>query len=67
MILYKEKETDLLFEVQLFEDFVLLRPALQSDGMEKLDLLEFSKRFDEFWGNPMEILPLPPELSVESS
>lgn len=56
MILYKEKETDLLYEVQLFEDFVLIRPALQTEGLEKLDLIEFIKRFDEFWGNPTEIL-----------
>lgn len=56
MILYKEKETDLLYEVQLFEDFALVRPALQDTGLDKLDLMEFIKRFDEFWGNPTEIL-----------
>lgn len=60
MIVYTEKATSLLYKVQLFEDFVLVRPA--SPGFEsvteKLSLTEFADRFDEFWGDRAQLRKL---------
>lgn len=54
----KEKESNTLFEAQLFEDFALVRHVggNVSDEIEKLDYLEYSDRFEDFWGDPTPLL-----------
>jgi hypothetical protein len=51
--LYTEVETDLLYEVRFFQNFVLVRPATPTFylAIKKLSHLEFSKDFREFQGD----------------
>lgn len=53
MIIYTERDTTRLYEVQMFENFALIRPmtiGYQSEP-EKVSIDEFEKRFDEFAGD----------------
>ena len=49
---YKERDTDFLFHVQLFEDGALVRPASPDlhRFIEMITIEEFETRFDEFYG-----------------
>jgi hypothetical protein len=51
--IYVETQTNLIHEVQLFEDFALVRPASPNLylAIRKLPLLEFSKEFHEYLGD----------------
>lgn len=51
--LYVEHDTRLIYEVHFFESFALVRPASSHlwRNIMKLDLIEFSRRFDEFDGD----------------
>lgn len=53
-MIVKERESDLLYEAELFDDFVLVRPASPDFDtlLERVSFLEFEQRFDEFWGSP---------------
>lgn len=52
MSLYVERDTSLLYEVQLFEDFAIVRPATPGfeQAMEKLNHADLGTRFDEYSG-----------------
>ena len=58
MMIYTERDTSLLYEVQLFNEFVLVRPASPGFGdvVERLGHDEFMDRFEEFWGDPSALL-----------
>jgi hypothetical protein len=51
--IYVETATNLIHEVQLFDDFVLVRPASPNLylAIRKLPILEFSKEFHEYLGD----------------
>jgi hypothetical protein len=56
ILLYVEKGTDIIYEVQLFERFVLLRiatPSLQN-GVQKMTHKAFERGYEEFIGDPEE-------------
>lgn len=54
---YVEKISNLIYEVKLFEDYALIRPAHPefSMNLERMDLLQFSKEFEEFTGDSQKI------------
>lgn len=54
---YREKETNLLYEVKLFPDFALIRlimPEIQVP-VHRIDILTFSELFEEFHGDTKEL------------
>lgn len=52
-LFYVEKATGFIYEVKLFADFALVRPAAPdyASAVQKISLLDFSKHFDEYLGN----------------
>lgn len=56
-LLYVEKNTRLIFEVQFFPEFALVRPAspLLYRYIRRLSLVEFSGCFDEFDGDHQSV------------
>jgi len=54
---YVEKETDLIYEVRFFPNFALVRPAHPefTSLLERLDLLVFASKFNEFLGDPRTV------------
>jgi hypothetical protein len=53
MSLYIDKNTNLIYEVKLFEEYALVRPLdpSQRRNIKKLTHTEFSGAFDEYHGN----------------
>lgn len=53
MTLYRDKNTNLIHEVKLFEDFALVRPLNPSlrREMQKVDLMTLVKYFEEYAGD----------------
>ncbi len=53
MLLYVENATDLIYEVKLFEDFALVRPANPDfyKAVEKIPIMEFVEDYHEFAGD----------------
>jgi hypothetical protein len=51
--IYTEVATNMLYEVQMFSDFVLVRPASPSlyTAIRKLSVIDFSKEFREYYGD----------------
>jgi hypothetical protein len=53
LYLYVEKSTNYIYVVQMFDDFVLFRPA--TPGFEtvvrKMTMVDFADKFEEFGGN----------------
>lgn len=51
--LYVEKHSRMLYEVHFFDTFAVVRPAcpMLYRELKRLDLIEFSKLFDEFYGD----------------
>jgi hypothetical protein len=49
---FKERDTDLLYDAQIFEDGVLVRSASPgfSDKIEMISIEDFEERFDEYYG-----------------
>lgn len=55
--IYTERGTSLLYEVQFFDEFVLVRHAGGQTGtLEKLNYNTFTERFDEFWGDQSALI-----------
>lgn len=54
MTIYVERETSVLYEARLFDNYALVKmlTVRGGGGVEKVSLTEFGGRFDEFWGNP---------------
>lgn len=52
--IYVETSSGMIFEVQMFDTFCLVRPASpnQYAGIRKLNLVEFSGEFHEYGGDP---------------
>lgn len=52
-VFYTEISTRLIYEAQLYEDFILVRPASPAFrlSLRKLSYPEFAMEFDEFLGN----------------
>lgn len=65
ILYYVERDTSLLYEVQLFEKFVMLKPAGADieKPVTRLPLRIFEKRFREFWGDP-SLIYIEPEGSA---
>ena len=57
---YVEKESRMIYEVRFFPEFVLIRPADPDSrsNLQRLDLLTFSKHFDEYGGDHQTIRDL---------
>lgn len=57
MNLYTEKATSLIYEVQLFEDYALVKQATpgEENNLRQISLEEFGRDFDEFWGDPQQV------------
>lgn len=54
--LYTEKITRLIYEVKLFDDFVIVRPmASGPTEIRKMDHLSFSKEFEEYGGDTSKV------------
>lgn len=51
--IYVETSTSLIYEVQMFSDFCLVRPASPQmyAGIRKLSMVQFSKEFHEYCGD----------------
>lgn len=56
-ILYVEKSTRLIFQVKLFEDFAIVRPASPAlyRDVRKLTLGRFTQDFEEFCGDHQQV------------
>lgn len=54
---YVERTTSLIYEVRLFPDFALIRPAHPEylSALERMDIIKFAQSFDEYLGDPQEI------------
>lgn len=54
---YVEKDTRFIYEVQFFNDFVLVRPASPAfaSALRQLSLGQFNDEFEEFWGDPQQV------------
>jgi hypothetical protein len=54
---YTEKATNLIYQAKFFEDFVIARPVspMFYRAIRKLSLVDFSKEFHEFLGDPQEV------------
>lgn len=55
-LLFVEIGTDLIYECQLYENFVLFRSATPGfeDTLRKYDYPSFHRQFREFYGDPEE-------------
>jgi hypothetical protein len=55
---YTEKATRLIYDVRFFGDCVIVRPATPwfADAIQKMPKAEFDELFEEFWGDPTEII-----------
>ena len=56
-LFYTEKATNLIYEVRFFPDFALVRPAHPefASVLEKIELVAFTERFEEYGGDPQPI------------
>lgn len=56
-ILYTERETRLIHEAKLFDDFVIVRPVMpgMAHQIRRLDHVSFASEFDEYGGNPQDV------------
>lgn len=54
---YVERGTRLIYEVRFFEDFALVRPAHpgMSLHLERMDLITFNERFEEYLGEQQDV------------
>lgn len=54
---YVERETSLIYEVRFFPEFALVRPAHPEylSVLERMSLMEFANKFDEYYGDPQAI------------
>lgn len=52
-----ERATNLIYEVRLFPDFALLRPAHpdETSNLERMSLVTFASKFDEYFGDVQTI------------
>jgi hypothetical protein len=52
--LYTEKSSNMIYDIRFFDGFVIARPATPAfyNAIRKLSHLQFSKEFDEYWGDP---------------
>jgi len=57
MNLYTERSTNLIYETKLFETFVMVRPVCPAfhAAVRKIDLDEFGREFDDFYGDRREV------------
>lgn len=55
---YTEKSTRLIYDVRFFDDCVIVRPATPwfAEVIKKLTLPEFEAEYEEYWGDPTEII-----------
>jgi hypothetical protein len=55
--LYVERQSGIIYEVQLFDNFVLMRPATvgYESMLRKLSLATFSTSYEEFEGDPKTV------------
>ena len=56
-LFYVEKETSFIYEVRLFPEYALLRLAMPDyqPPVTRIDLIAFTKLFDEYHGDHKEI------------
>lgn len=56
-LLYVDKQSQLIYDTQLFDGYALVRPASPAlyQFIEKISLSEFASRFEEFCGNADEV------------
>lgn len=56
-LFYVEKRTRFIYEVKLFPEFALIRPAHPdfSANVERIPLTDFAVGFDEYWGDSQAI------------
>lgn len=57
MYFYIEKSTGFMYQAQLFDTFVLFRPATPGfeSVVKKMSLSQFISEFDEFQGDPSRV------------
>lgn len=53
-VFYVHRESRVIWEVQLFPDFALIRPAVSDSSslISQIDLVSFARDFEEFLGDP---------------
>lgn len=57
ILFYREKTTDYLYEVKLFQDFALIRLIMPDTDTPagRLDLVSFAEQYEPFCGNVGEL------------
>lgn len=57
VLLYVERTTNLIYEIQGFDDFVLARPVTRAlaSMIRKMSYNDLAREFTEYLGNPQEV------------
>lgn len=56
-LFFVERDTRFIYEVKLFPEFALVRPAHPdfASAVERIPLVKLATSFDEYWGDPQAV------------